>query len=704
MKSFRNIFFVLTLLLSLTASYSCLKGEFDTPPIMGSDPSDITPDQIVSLTDVMKKFVPGKITPIAIDKYLKAVVVADDKSGNFYKTLIVEDENSDLGIAVLIDENEIHTFYAVGRRVFINLKDLSISDYNGLPQIGLGTDTGSSTPRLGSIPATLYKTIVRSGQFNIPVEPRVKKISELGPNDLNTLIKLVDVQFNNFGPNVYYADNTSSSPQSINHDLKECTGGAIIVRNSGFADFAGEVLPDKMGSLTAVYSIFRTDKQMFIRDTRDIVFDKERCGPGGGGSGGKLSVKDVRALFTGSQVNAPSGFVQGVVISDVAGKNINGQNLVVQDGDAGIILRFTSAISIPQGTEIKVNVGGLPISEFRGVLQIQNIPNTNAQVIGPATITPKQITASQADPATLESTLVKLVDVELSGDTKYSTDKLFVKDASGQVLLYTASGATFAGQNIKTGKVTVTAIVSEFDGTRQLQIRNLSDVVGDGSGCDTGNAALDCDGDGVANGTDCAPNDSAIYPNAPCNDNNVNTTDDKYNASCQCVGTPSGGGGGALDETFSSQSNNQDINLAGWVNVAVKGARKWQGKIFSGNTYAQATAFNDVAAEMETWMITPSIATGTTPNLSFETAKAFWKHDGLTVWVTTNFTGDPATTQWTQITTAKIAQQADADNAFIPSGNVKLDGFGANVRIGFKYVGDKATNTSTYRVDNVKVN
>ena len=66
----------------------------------------------------------------------------------------------------------------------------------------------------------------------------------------------------------------------INQDLVDCFNNKIIVRNSGYADFANEVLPDKNGTLTAVYSIFRADKQLFIRDTKDVAFDKVRCGGG----------------------------------------------------------------------------------------------------------------------------------------------------------------------------------------------------------------------------------------------------------------------------------------------------------------------------------------------------------------------------------------------------------------------------------------
>ena len=50
---------------------------------------------------------------------------------------------------------------------------------------------------------------------------------------------------------------------------------------------------------------------------------------------------------------------------------------------------------------------------------------------------------------------------------------------------------------------------------------------------------LDCDGDGIPNGDDCAPTEPIIYPGAMCNDNNINTSDDRYDNQCQCIGLPS---------------------------------------------------------------------------------------------------------------------------------------------------------------------
>lgn len=690
-----SVYVLFSVVLVITLD-SCLKGEFDTPPTGGSDP-EINESEIVSLQQVMATyFVPGKYTTIDLDKYIKGVVVADDKSGNFYKTIIVEDDNSELGIAVLVDENEIHASYPVGRRVFIKLKGLTISDYNNLPQLGLGIDNSGSSPRLGYIPSTVMTEILVQGSYGNPVTPRVKKITELTPTDYNTLIRIEGVQFSSVGPDKKYADNSVTPPVTINQDLTDCFNNKVIVRNSGYADFAGELLPDKNGSITAVYSIFRTDKQLFIRDPRDINFTNERCG---GTSGAQVSIQNLRAQFQGTPVNLSAGFVKGIVISDAANKNINTRNMVVQEGDAGIVLRFTSNISVPLGAEVKVGLTGGVLGEYETLLQVDKLSNSNVEVLATGkSIVPKELTIAQVDMAKHESTLITVKNATLTGGSTYK-DMIKVKDATGEIDLYTIfTAATFAATPVKSGSVSITGILGEYKQTRQLSIRNLDDVQG-GSPCDVSIASLDCDGDGVTNAADCAPLDAAVFPGAPCNDNNANTVSDQYDSQCVCKGSAPGDG---LDESFSSQTNNVDITLAGWLNIASKGARKWQAKVFSNNIYAQATAYNDQSPEMDSWLITPEINTDKASVLSFETAKAFWVHNGLTVLVSSNFVDDPTKANWVNLN-ARVAVKEDADNTFIPSGNIDLKAFGSKVRVAFRYEGKAGSNTSTYRVDNVKV-
>jgi len=682
-------------LLSLIYIMGCVKGDFDAPP---STLPEVSADKIITFDKMFEKLKASGITDIGEENYLEAVVVADDKSGNFYKNLILEDLKGDKGITISIDENELHALYPVGQKVYVNLTNLAIGYYEGLPTLGI--NEGS---RVGRIPAGLLKATLINGGTTVTVTPNKVKLEDLGPQHYNTLIELEGMQFETASASTTYADANPADPQSLNHNLQNCTGGKIVMRNSGFADFASQVVPSGNGKLVGVYSYYRSASQLFIRDVNDLTFTGDRCnGTGTGGiTGTRASIESVRAQFTGTEKTLTTGFIQGIVISDITNKNINAQNIIVQDGDYGILCRFKSPVNIPLGTELKVGLTGGLLSEYNNLLQVQNLESTNVEIVASGkSVTPKVLTVAQIDITKHESTLIKIENATLSGGTKYA-DKIKVKDASGEIDLFTLSASTFGTTAVPSGTVAVVAIVSEFTSGKQLTIRNTGDVTG-GQPCDPTVATTDCDGDGVANGQDCAPSNAAIFPGAPCDDSNAATVNDQYDSQCVCKGSAPGLG---INETFSSQTKDMDIALSGWENVAVKGNRKWQAKLFDNNTYAQSTAFGTTApADMETWLVSPVVDTDVAANLSMETALQVWKHNGLSVWVTTNYTGDPATTSWQQVTGLKLATQGDADHAWIPSGTVNLKSYGKNLRIGFKYVGTQAANTTSYRIDNVKVN
>jgi hypothetical protein len=165
-----------------------------------------------------------------------------------------------------------------------------------------------------------------------------------------------------------------------------------------------------------------------------------------------------------------------VVISDYTQGNIQNQNVVVQDGDAGIVCRFGTAPNVAIGTEIRVNLTGLSMSEFNGLVQVNNIPLGNMVIIGAGTLPqPKVLKINQIDSGLHESTLVKIENAEFKGGTTYGTQGVTIEDNTGSVQVFTRTQSTFSSTPIKTGKVKVTAIVGKFN-TIQLQLRSLIDV------------------------------------------------------------------------------------------------------------------------------------------------------------------------------------------------------------------------------------
>ncbi|MBT8189665.1 MAG: hypothetical protein KJO29_04505, partial [Bacteroidia bacterium] len=265
------LFIGLIIGLGLTLS-SCVDREFDEPPLNGEDPA-IDASEIITVADILEIWEPGQFVEIGMEKYLEAIVVADDRSGNFFRSLVVQDETG--GLTVLLDDVELWNKYFVGKKIYIDLTQLWISDYNGLPQIGFTPFDDEGFMTLGRVPAVLINEIVISGSFNHVVEPSVRSIDDLSGSDLNTLIKLDDVQFVSGIIDETYADAVNLI--SLNQVLEDCSGNKIIVRTSGYSDFASLDIPDGKGSLVAIYSVFGSDKQLLIRDVNEVMLSGDRC-------------------------------------------------------------------------------------------------------------------------------------------------------------------------------------------------------------------------------------------------------------------------------------------------------------------------------------------------------------------------------------------------------------------------------------------
>lgn len=263
----------LLLLLSIF-QFACVDLEFDEPPV-GGEPVNITPN--ASILDLKARYVPGKFTTITDSLVIRAVVIADDESGNYYKTIIVQDSTA--GIEVKINGIGLYNQFPIGREVFILAKGLVVSDYNGLVQIGGGTYLDNGQTRLGGIEEILIGQYLVAGGRNQALTPKVKTIATLNTNDLSTLVTLEDVQFATGSSGETYADPVTQF--SVNRTAEDCNKNSIILRTSGYARFAGVRTPTGKGSLTGVLGVFGGTLQFFIRDTFDLIMNDPRCGSGG---------------------------------------------------------------------------------------------------------------------------------------------------------------------------------------------------------------------------------------------------------------------------------------------------------------------------------------------------------------------------------------------------------------------------------------
>ncbi|MFN5253975.1 MAG: DUF5689 domain-containing protein, partial [Chitinophagaceae bacterium] len=230
-------------------------------------------DSIVSIKSVKKLHYTGEFEVVQQNMSIEAVVVANDASNNLYKTIAVQDSTA--GIMILLDGINLYQEFPIGAVLRIQLKDLILTDYRRMVQIVAAIDTSNGSLQTTGIPSPLFSKhiVIVKDQPNIkPIQVNFKNLHD---SLQGRLIKLSNVEFASADTNLSFADKKNKIGAS--RALKFCTGGTVYLRTSGYADFAGIKLPSGNGDLVGVYSVYNSEKQVFLRDTSDILLKNKRC-------------------------------------------------------------------------------------------------------------------------------------------------------------------------------------------------------------------------------------------------------------------------------------------------------------------------------------------------------------------------------------------------------------------------------------------
>ncbi len=255
--------------LLFTAGPACNK-KFDEPP--GYSGTQLTANS--SIRAIREMHFTGGYEKIFDEYIVEGIVIANDSSDNFYKSIVIQDSTG--GITIRMDGNGLHNVYAVGRKVLVRLKELWLGDYAGMVQLGAGVDRSDPNyPELIAIPQPLFGRHILPMGLHYPVIPRVLKMDQLNDSLQSCLVTLADVEMPPADTGRPYADAVNNL--SLNRTIRSCSGGSAYLRTSGFARFAAIKTPRGSGSITAVYTVFRTEKQLVIRDTSDVKLNGLRC-------------------------------------------------------------------------------------------------------------------------------------------------------------------------------------------------------------------------------------------------------------------------------------------------------------------------------------------------------------------------------------------------------------------------------------------
>ena len=463
-KSIQILNVVLILILTSFSFTSCVDKDYDDIVTANIDPN-LTPTHTIKQ---LQAFATGAVgVEITSDIIIAGVVVGDDSSGNIYKNIVLQQDSS--GIAISVDVSNFYTEYPTGRRVFVKCKGLFIANDGGNIELGV-----SATNPVGRIPANLVSKYLVKGKWGQYLTPLVFPLSATNI-PTNTLVKFNDVEFKSGNNGVAYA---ASSPSNLIFEDCAATPNELILYTSTYATFALQKTPFGKGSITGLYTIYSGAGELQIRNLDDVQMNGLRC-DGSTGIPVLMPLDSIRLLDPGASLTYIPGDKKIIVTvtSNFAASMLTGKNAYVQDATAGMLIRFDATHSFAIGSRLEINVSGIELSTFGGVLQINNIPLGNASVIGTSGVIPRTTTIADmiTNFNTWEGQVVKIDNVTITGSGVYSGTNT-LNDGTGTMDLFTSSFATFASSSYPTGTISVTGILTEYNGTKEILIRDVTDV------------------------------------------------------------------------------------------------------------------------------------------------------------------------------------------------------------------------------------
>lgn len=450
----------------------CLKKDYDQPPDTRSYDPGIPVNYAISDLSLLPQGI-----AIREDIVIAGIVIMDDKEGNYYKKIVVQDSSG--GIEVLLDQNNLYNDFPVGRKVYIKCKGLYVGAYGQNPQLGYAPD---ATGNLSDIPFTLINDYVVKANYPNQLIPDTLSIDQLANPGaaklhLNTLVTIRDVEFSATG--ISFAE-PASIQSATNRMLQDCNSNKITLRTSGYSKFQSFEVPAGKGTITAIYTRYNNTPQLYIRSPEDALLNGERC-DGAVVVAEPLPVAVIRALVESpadSVASLPNYKITGVVISDKGSGNIVTSNIVLQDASGGIVVRFSGTPSFVLGDSLVIDITGGKLSWYNNLLQVSGIATAKVSKLAAGkSISPRIATIEQviANYSIWESTLVKIANATVAGGGTYSGNKT-ISDATGSMVMYTRSAALFAGEDVPAGAAGFTGILGIYGTTKQLLLRSLADV------------------------------------------------------------------------------------------------------------------------------------------------------------------------------------------------------------------------------------
>ena len=675
--------FLLVIFSALLVTNCVHDDKYDAPDLSTYQCGDLTATKTLAELKAM----PQEQT-FTTEDVVEGYVSSSDETGNIYKYIYLQDkpENPTQGLVVSVDAVSTYANYPQGSKVYIKLKGLALGTYGDFIQLGAMNINGT----FGRMPEKMLQTnVIRSCTTKAKIIPKVMKLADVkSANDalVGALVQINNAEFHSNTLCMQYAPEGANVSRGLT-DATHTAATTKVAYNSGYSTFANKTLPSGNGTFVGILSKYRTTYQfLIVRDTdlsmTDARIDGKVAPCAADAAAAPKTVAQVKAFLNGTltQITENATLTGKVIANDETGNLY--KYFYVEDATGGLRININMTDlyldkRFQVGRMVTVNLKDLYIKDVNGEIQI-GFPYKDAKGVDRYEVQTENVyrhffgTDSPISSVTpTEKTIptltlndvgrwIKIKDLQfIASDLgKYYADgtaatNRTLEDCSGNKLILRTSGYADFGirdekypanaTEIDSGKGDVYGVLSIYKGTYQLWITKLRDADLDNPRCD-----------------------------------------------------------GTLPAKSFPIFTDGFTNLNNWNAVSVAGTQAWV-SITRGNPTPGAR-MDGARQANEDWLINKtaiSLAGYTDGFLSFETDGSF-TGNALEVYVTENYSGNPATTSWSKLN-ATFDGDLNNYDTYTHSGNISLKAFaGKNVYIGFKYTSVAGAST-TWTLDNVAV-
>lgn len=258
---FKTIKLPIVIVLIAVFFMSCER-EFDSPPI-----PQILEGQIINL-EQLRELHTGSDLTITDSLSVYAVVTMDETSGNLYKEAYVQDGTASMYLRFTSSSGLYE-----GDSIRIDLQGTTLKMYNMMLQLD-SLDADLNIFKQATQLATVSETTT------------LAEIALDGSSFQAKLVQINNVEFICDDLNNSFAD--GANQESLNRYLQDEIGNQLIVRTSGYSNFADQIIPSGNGTVTAIVSQYNDDVQILLRRPSEAQLTNDRiddCDGTGGGSG-----------------------------------------------------------------------------------------------------------------------------------------------------------------------------------------------------------------------------------------------------------------------------------------------------------------------------------------------------------------------------------------------------------------------------------